>query len=172
MPSYSAAILRLYCDQIVDILFLKTLFAAFAGVVFSASCAVAQTVEQKSLKVSRYPERPVRVVVPVAAGGCTDIIARLTVTRLSEVMGQSFVVDNRPGALNVALATPQQFWHAGGGVVQDTHANQNGVGAVQGWRTGVDGAVGRRSAIDIHHASHGDAGYQEWAGEDTQYFGP
>ena len=106
MPSYSATILRLYCDQIDEILFLKTLFVAFAGVVFSASCAVAQTVEQKSLKVSRYPERPVRVVVPVAAGGGTDIIAHLTVTRLSEVMGQSFVVDNRPGALNVALATP------------------------------------------------------------------
>ena len=98
MPSYSAAILRLYCDQMDEILFLKTLFAAFAGVVFSASCAVAQTVEQKSLKVSRYPERPVRVVVPVAAGGGTDIIARLTVSRLSEVLGQSFVIDNRPGA--------------------------------------------------------------------------
>ena len=81
-----------------EILFLKTLFVAFAGVVFSASCALAQTVEQKSLQVSRYPERPVRVVVPVAAGGGTDIIARLTMSRLSELMAQPFVIDNRAGA--------------------------------------------------------------------------
>lgn len=47
---------------------------------------------------SRYPDRPVRVVVPVAAAGSTDIIARLTMSRVSELMGQTFVIDNRPGA--------------------------------------------------------------------------
>ncbi len=46
-----------------------------------------------------YPQRPVRVVVPVAAGGGTDIIARLTMGRMGERMGQqAFVVDNRAGA--------------------------------------------------------------------------
>ena len=53
---------------------------------------------QATKAATRYPERPVRVVVPVAAGGGTDIIARLTVSKLSEVVGQPFVVDNRPGA--------------------------------------------------------------------------
>jgi len=45
-----------------------------------------------------YPARPVRFVVPSAAGGGTDIIARAISLKLAESFGQQFVVDNRPGA--------------------------------------------------------------------------
>lgn len=45
-----------------------------------------------------YPIRPVRIVVPLAAGGGMDTIARGLGQKLGESMGQSFVVDNRPGA--------------------------------------------------------------------------
>ena len=44
-----------------------------------------------------YPVRPVRVIVPFAAGGNTDITARAIGARLSEVFGQQIVVENRPG---------------------------------------------------------------------------
>ena len=45
----------------------------------------------------RWPERPVRVVVPWAPGGITDILARLMAERLTQSFGQPFIVDNRSG---------------------------------------------------------------------------
>src|SRR4051795_1437822 len=45
-----------------------------------------------------YPTRPVRWIVGLAAGGTQDILARLIGQSLSERLGQSFVIENRPGA--------------------------------------------------------------------------
>ena len=49
-------------------------------------------------KAQEWPQRPVTIIVPYAAGGNTDGIARITAQRLSEALGGNFVIENRPGA--------------------------------------------------------------------------
>lgn len=75
----------------------RSLCVAVAGL-----CALVVT--PMSAARADWPERPVTVVVPYAAGGNTDIMARLASDALTQKLGQPFIVENRPGA-GGAIAT-------------------------------------------------------------------
>lgn len=79
------------------------------------TCALAVVLGVGFAHAEDYPTRPIRVIVPQSAGGSTDVVARLVGQRLSESLGQTVVIDNRPGSgsLNgteiVARAAPDGY---------------------------------------------------------------
>ena len=81
-----------------------------------------------------YPSRPIRLIVPNAPGGPTDVVARLIAQKISETIGQPMVVENRAGAGGivgteaVAKAAPDGYtlmFSASGPMVITPHLNPN-----------------------------------------------
>ncbi|MGE0744238.1 MAG: Bug family tripartite tricarboxylate transporter substrate binding protein [Rhodospirillales bacterium] len=70
---------------------MSRLLGALAALILAALPAAAQA-------PAGYPSQAVRFIVPFAAGGATDVLARVLTKELSERLGKSFVVDNKPGA--------------------------------------------------------------------------
>lgn len=68
---------------------MKSAFALAVAMVTTVLCAAAQ---------AQYPVRPIRLVIPYPPGGPTDFVGRAVAAKLTELLGQQMVVDNRPGA--------------------------------------------------------------------------
>jgi tripartite-type tricarboxylate transporter receptor subunit TctC len=63
-----------------------------------AAAAVALPAASRMARAQAYPTRPVRIIVPFAAGGSSDVIARLIAQKLTESLGKQFYVENQVGA--------------------------------------------------------------------------
>ena len=72
-----------------------------AAATFAAALSLAVTLVMPAtvaLAQSAYPDHPVRFIVPFSPGGSSDLVARLMAKDAQKILGQAFVVDNKPGA--------------------------------------------------------------------------
>ncbi|MCE3271045.1 MAG: tctC, partial [Ramlibacter sp.] len=67
------------------------------SLVAAATCAAA-LLQAGPAAAQAYPNRPVKIIVPFAVGGPADVFARFLAQRLPDQLGQTFVVENKPGA--------------------------------------------------------------------------
>jgi 3-isopropylmalate dehydrogenase len=80
-----------------------------------SALAMVMAVDVAGAQTDSYPGRPVRLIVPFAAGGLNDVVARLVAPYLERALGQPFIIDNRPAASGIvgtdatAKATPDGY---------------------------------------------------------------
>src|SRR5258707_5340331 len=67
----------------------------------ASAASLLLTVWALPASAQTYPDRPIRVIVPIAAGSVTDVIMRATASELSPRIGQSFVIENKGGASGI-----------------------------------------------------------------------
>jgi len=75
---------------------------AVAGIVALAALLLAP----QTTCAGKYPDRPVRLILPFGPGGVADVTARIVTEKLGERLGQRFIIENMPGAggINAARA--------------------------------------------------------------------
>jgi len=78
----------------------RTIYAF--GLVATAAALLASFV--LPAKAQKYPDRPVKIVLPFGPGGVADVTARLVAEKLGDKVGQRFVIENMPGAGGISAA--------------------------------------------------------------------
>jgi tripartite-type tricarboxylate transporter receptor subunit TctC len=76
----------------------RSLREAFRAAVLGAAVILAVTPAAAQSPADKYPEKPIKIIVPFAPGGSVDILARVVGQKLTEAWGQTVVVETRPGA--------------------------------------------------------------------------
>ena len=72
--------------------------AVFWAALFGALCAAGLPTHVAAQTADKYPDKPIKIIVPFAPGGSTDIIARVIGQKMTETWGQTVIVETRPGA--------------------------------------------------------------------------
>ena len=78
--------------------FLGVIIGALSAIVWCTAAAVAQSA------TVGYPSQPVRIIIPFAAGGATDVTARIIGQKIAEEWGATVIIENKPGATGAIAA--------------------------------------------------------------------
>ena len=115
-------------------LFVRWSFRLASALLAGASMAPAAMAQD-------YPSKPVRIIVPFAPGGSADVFGRFIAQRLQESLGQSFVIDNRPGGGSIiGIASMSSYF---------------GIGIVPGYGAAKTGLVGLTRTLAVQWGPRG-----------------
>ena len=100
---------------------MKRISLIFAATVCLASGSAVAPAQDK------FPSKPVKIVVPYAPGGATDIVARIVGEQMRNLLGQSFVVENKPGAFGILAIEEMARSRADGYTIQVGNVSTNAI---------------------------------------------
>lgn len=130
-------------------------FTDYPRLAWFIAASLALPLPAAAQSADAYPSRPVKILVPYAPGGATDIIARIVSARLTDSMGQSFVVENRPGAsgnlaMEAVAKAPADGYTLFVGNVSTNTINENTFAKTMSMKPSRD-LVGIAKLVEIPH---------------------